>query len=107
MHDQEALLARIFQLSSLRNALVHPRWVPSSLQLSLGAPIFIEGLVENFQAQFEDQRFCHESLFWCLLVVARIAEARGSSDISGFMFHWTGNYGLTLPMILQQLRLNE
>lgn len=107
MHDQEALLARIFQFSSLRNALVHPRWTPSSLVVSSDAPIVINDLVENFQAQFENQRFCHEALFWCLLVVARIAEARGNSDVSGFMFHWTGNYGLTLRMILQQLGLDE
>lgn len=105
LHDQELLLIRIFQFSSLRNALMHPRWAPSSLTMVSGGPIIIHGLVENLQSQFEDQAFCHEALFWCLLVVARIAAARGNDDVTGFMFHWTGNYGLTLPMILRELRL--
>jgi hypothetical protein len=44
-----------------------------------------------------------EALLWCLLAVARIGEARGHQELSGFMFHWTGNYGLTLDMIISQL----
>lgn len=107
MREQEALLVRIFSFSSLRNELMHPRWAPSSANLVTGGPIIIHGLVENMQAQFEEYRFCHEALFWCLLVVARIAQSRGNSDVSGFMFHWTGNYGLTLPIILRELHLQD
>ncbi|TPI37396.1 hypothetical protein FJ414_13665 [Mesorhizobium sp. B3-1-6] len=105
MRDQDRLINEIFALSQLRNEVVHPRWVPSSLTLPANAPVTIKGLVENRQALFEDQQFCREALLWCLLVVARVAESRGHLDISAFMFHWTANWGLTTPAILQELGL--
>jgi hypothetical protein len=105
IQDQDQLIDQIFVLSQLRNEIVHPRWVPSSLTVQGTAPVTIEGLVENRQALFEDQQLCRETLLWCLLVVARIAAAQGSEDVSGFMFHWTANYGLTLPAVLQELGL--
>lgn len=105
IRDQDRLIDQIFRLSQLRNEIVHPRWVPSSVTVQGITPVTIHGLVENRQALFEDQQLCRETLLWCLLVVARIAVARGHEDVSGFMFHWTANYGLTLSMILQELGL--
>lgn len=105
IRDQDQIIGRVFALSQLRNEIVHPRWTPSSMTLQGAAPVVIAGLVENRHALFEDQRFCREALLWCLLVVARIAVTRGDRDASGFMFHWTANYGLTLPAILQELGL--
>ena len=101
--DQEALVKRIFELSQLRHELMHPRWPPSALTIAGQVPVNIMGLVENRQAMFEDETLCREALLWCLLAVARIGEARGHQELSGFMFHWTGNYGLTLGMICSQL----
>ncbi|WP_428408679.1 hypothetical protein [Hyphococcus sp.] len=102
VRNQDTLIAQIFSLSQLRNEIVHPRWTPSSVTLQR---IAINGLVENRQAIFESVQFCREALFWCLLVIARIAQARGFEDIRGFMFHWTANYDLSLPAILQELGL--
>jgi hypothetical protein len=105
--DKEVLLEKIFDLSQLRNEIVHPRWTPSSATFQNPAPVVIEGLVENIQATFEDAQFCGEALLWCLLLVARIGEARGEADASGFLFHWTDNYGLTLQNILNDLDLGK
>lgn len=105
IRDQDRLINQIFALSQLRNEIVHPRWVPSSVTIQGDAPVAIHGLVENRQALFEDRQLCREALLWCLLAVARVAAARGHEDVSGFMFHWTANYGLTLPAILQELGL--
>ena len=105
--DEDMLLDKVFALSRLRNEIVHPRWEPSSLLVDGHAPVSIRGLVYNSQAAFEDMEFCDEAFTWCLLVIARIGQARGSQDVSGFMFHWTGMYGLTLPMILGKLGLQE
>jgi hypothetical protein len=63
-------------------------------------PIRIGGLVENQQAIFDDIVFSRETLWWCLLVVARIGQSRGEKDLRGFLFHWTGNYDLTLDALL-------
>lgn len=103
MVDQEALLDRIFELSQLRNEIMHPRWTPSALTIAEAVPVTIMGLVENRQAMFEDETLCQEALLWNLLAVARIGQVRGHHDLSGFMFYWTGNYGLTLDMIASQL----
>lgn len=100
---QADVLDRIFELSQLRNEIVHPRWTPSALTITGGVPVKIMGLVENPQAVFEDAALCREALFRCLLVVARVGQARGHAEVSGFLFHWTGNYGLTLDAILDQL----
>lgn len=105
--DQDRLIDQVFNLSQLRNEIVHPRWVPSSLVIDGQVQVKVDGLVENSQAIFEEAQFCHETLMWCLLVVARIAQAHGNEEVSGFMFHWTGNYDLTLPMILAKLGLSE
>ncbi|MBI1208182.1 MAG: hypothetical protein GC191_12965 [Azospirillum sp.] len=105
LEDQEQLLERIFSLSKLRNELVHPRWTPSTLT-HVGNPRFtVSGLVENPQALFEDYQLCREALLWSLLLVARVAQSRGNEDVSGFMFHWTGHYGCTLPYLLKELGL--
>ncbi len=101
--EQAHVLDRIFELSQLRNEIVHPRWTPSALTITGEVPLNIMGLVENTQAVFEDAALCREALFRCLLVVARVGQARGHAEVSGFMFHWTGNYGLTLEAILDQL----
>jgi hypothetical protein len=105
--DQEQLLARVHDVSLLRNEIVHPRWEPAAVTLSSAAPIVIKGLVQNFQSAFEDVQFCREAVLWCLLVVARVAQSRGHSDVSGFMFHWTGRYGLGLAHILEALGLES
>lgn len=104
--DQEALLNRIFELSQLRNEIMHPRWTPSALTIAGEVPVNIMGLVENYQAMFEDETLCQEALLWTLLAVARIGQARGHHELSGFMFYWTGNYGLTLDMITSQLGIH-
>ena len=105
LRDQEALITRVHGLAQLRNDVVHPRWEPSSLLLAGAAPVLIEGMVENPHVLFEQTQFCREALFWCLLVVARIAEARGQPDVRGHMFHWTGQYDLTLEQIVGELGL--
>lgn len=104
--DQEALVERIFELSRLRHEIMHPRWTPSALTIAGQVPVSIMGLVENRQVMFEDETLCREALLWCLLAVARIGETRGRQELSGFMFHWTGNYGLTLGMITSQLGIS-
>ncbi len=105
IRDQDRLINQIFTFSQFRNEILHPRWVPSSLTMQGNTPIVIHGLVENRQALFEDPQLCREVLLWCLLMIARIAVARGDEEVSDFMFHWTANYGLTLPAILQELGL--
>ena len=107
LQGQVALIQRLWELSQLRNEMVHPRWEPSQMVLTGHVPIIIEGLVENRQALFEDIDLCREALNWCLLFVARIAQSLGAADVSAFLFHWTGNYGLTLPTILSNLRLQD
>jgi hypothetical protein len=92
LKQQELILAKVRELYRLRNEIVHPRWIPSSV--SLNGEINLEGLVQNFQAIFEDRRFCIEALTWCRLLVSRIALAAGVVDTGGFIFHWTGLYGV-------------
>jgi hypothetical protein len=103
---QDALLQRVFELSQLRNQIVHPRWEPAALTVAREGTLRIEGLVENRQAMFEDQTLCREAMLWCLLVIARIGQSRGGNDVSGHMFHWTANYGLTLHVLLSELGLS-
>ncbi len=106
--NQDALIETLFVLYQLRNDVAHPRWEPSSLTLAEGEiPIVIHGLVQNFQAVFENVEYCREAHYWCLLLVARVAEAWGNQDIGSFMFRWTGNYNLTLQMIAGALDLPE
>ena len=102
---EDNLIARIQELSQLRNEIVHPRWVPSSLVMNGLAPTEINGLVESPHAIFEEAQFCCEALMWCLLAVARVGQSRETGDVSGFLFHWTGIFGLTLPMIEKKLGL--
>jgi hypothetical protein len=104
---QESLIQRVFELTQLRNEIVHPRWEPSTLAVAGVAPIRIEGLVENRQALFEDPLLCREALAWCLLVVARVAQAQGVRNVGSFMFYWTDNYELSLNDILVTLGLTE
>ncbi|RYY13447.1 MAG: hypothetical protein EON55_10330, partial [Alphaproteobacteria bacterium] len=77
IEDQATIIARLHELSLLRNTLVHPQWEPASMTLGGTAPVIIQGLVHNFQAAFEEPPFCREALMWCLLLVARIGKARG------------------------------
>ena len=69
------------------------------------APVMIQGLVHNLQAAFEEPPFCREALMWCLLLVARVGKARGNADLSAFLFHWTGIYGLTEAQLMSELGL--
>lgn len=105
LKDQKVLLDRVFQLSQLRNEIVHPRWDPATLTVSGGQTVHFDGLVENRQTLFEDPVLCREALAWCLLVIARIAQAQGAQDIRSFMFYWTDNYDLGLNAILKDLGL--
>lgn len=105
LEDQDALLERVRELYRLRNRIVHPRWEPASLTITGPTPLIFEGLAENFQALFEDQTLCREAYYWCVLVVARVARALGQSAIDGFCFHWTGIYGLTEEILLNELGL--
>lgn len=105
IEDQALIIERLHELSLLRNTLVHPQWEPASVALAGDTNIIITGLVGNFQAAFEDPAFCREALMWCLLFVARVGKARGNADTSAFLFHWTGNYGLTEAQIMSGLGL--
>lgn len=100
--NKDDLISKVFELSQLRNEIVHPRWEPSSVTME-SETIDISGLVENRQALFENQQFCREALMWCLLVVARIGEAAGNADSSAFVLYWTGNHNLSLSDILGEL----
>lgn len=104
-HDQEMLIERLWQLSQLRNEIVHPRWQPAQITMPGEVWLSIEGLVENRQALFEESELCREALNWCLLLIARVARSLGISAIEGFMFHWTGQVGLTLEAVLSSLCL--
>lgn len=105
IEDQATIIARLHELSLLRNTLVHPQWEPASMTLGGTAPVMIQGLVHNFQAAFEDSSFCREALMWCLLLVGRIGKARGNADLSAFLFHWTGIHGLTEAKLMSELGL--
>lgn len=102
LFGQDALIDRLWQLSLLRNEIVHPRWEPAQLVMP---GISITGLVENRQALFEDLDLCREALLWCILLIARVAEALGADSVEGFVFHWTGRYGMTLEDLLESLGL--
>lgn len=106
IEDQDTVLNRLHELSQLRNALVHPQWEPASMTLAGNTPVVISGLVQNFQAAFEDRAFCGEALMWCLLLVARIGRSRGIPDVSGFVFHWTGIFGLSEQQIMSELGIS-
>lgn len=106
IEDQATIIARLHELSLLRNNLVHPQWEPASITLAGNVPVKIEGLVHNFQRAFEEPPFCREALMWCLLLVARVGKARGNPDLSTFLFHWTGIYGLTEGAIMRGLGFN-
>ena len=105
IEDQNMILNRLHELSQLRNALVHPQWQPASMTLAGSTPLGISGLVQNFQAAFEDRTFCREALMWCLLFVARVGRSRGNQDVSGFLFHWTGIFGLSEQQMVSELGL--
>ena len=106
IEDQATIIARLHELSLLRNTLVHPQWEPASMTLAGTVPVMIQGLVHNFQAAFEEPPFCREALMWCLLLVARIGKARGNADLSPFLFQWTGIYGLTEVQLMSELGIN-
>jgi hypothetical protein len=105
LHNQNELIERLYELTQLRNEIVHPRWEPSQISIPGGVWLNIEGLAVNRQALFEDVVLCKEVLDWCLLLVARVGQSLGLTSISGFMFRWTGQYGLTLARLLSDLGL--
>lgn len=105
LRDQEHLIEQLFQLSQLRNEIVHPRWQPSQIAMPGEVWLMIEGLVENRQSLFEDAVLCREALNWCLLLVARVAQSLGHSSVEGFLFYWTGQYGLSVESVLANLGL--
>lgn len=90
IEGQDIILDRLHELSQLRNALVHPQWEPASAMLAGNMSLAISGLVQNFQATFEDFAFCHEALMWCLLLIARVGRSRGNSDVTAFIYRWAG-----------------
>lgn len=104
--EDEDLEQRVFDLSEIRNEIVHPRWEPSSLIIDGDVQIIFRDLVENRHSLFEDSQFCREALFWCLLVVVRIGQAAGEEGGPGFIFHWTARYQLTLEGILNELDIS-
>jgi len=106
LRDQDTLVERLLGFYQLRNEIVHPKWVPSALTVEGEVPLIIGGLVENRHALFEDETMCSEAMYWCLLIVARVGEAAGYQQLGGFLFHWTGHYGLTLSKILERLELS-
>lgn len=105
--DHENLIQKIFDLTQLRHEIVHPRWTPSSVTFQSDSELTIQGLTENRQAVFEDEQFCREALFWCLLVIASVGQASGNKNSEGFIFHWTANYGLTMAMIQSELGIDS
>jgi hypothetical protein len=106
IENQATIIARLHELSLLRNTLVHPQWEPASITLAGTVPVMIQGLVHNFQAAFEEPPFCREALMWCLLLVARIGKASGNADLSSFLYRWTGIYGLTEVQLMSELGIN-
>ncbi len=105
LEDQDALLQRIGELYRLRNQIVHARWDPASMVLGGALPIFIQGMSQNFQATFEDEVFCREAFFWCLLLVTRVARAAGNQAVEGFCFFWTGQQGVSEDWLMDRLGL--
>lgn len=105
LSDHELILERVRRLYQLRNQIVHPRWEPASMVLGGEVPVFIAGLAQNFQATFEDEAFCREAFLWCVLLVARVGQAAGNTDISGFCHFWAAVYGLKEDWLLKELGL--
>jgi len=103
LEDQKMLIGQIYQLTQLRHEIVHPKWTPASLEIQSENCIILEGLTENRQAIFEEEKICREALFFCLLVIARVGQISNSQNIEGFLFHWTGFFGLTLDAIVQEV----
>jgi hypothetical protein len=104
--DQVRVLEQIRSFYAMRNQIVHPRWQPSSVNIGGEWLLSIEGLALNFQAAFEDERFCREAFFWCLLLVSSIGHATGNESTDGFCFHWTGQYDLSIPSIMAELGIS-
>ena len=46
IEDQATIIARLHDLSLLRNTLVHPQWEPASMTLAGTVPVMIQGLVD-------------------------------------------------------------
>ena len=101
--EQDQLLTRIRELYQLRNTIVHPRWNPTSMTLGGPVPVHIDGLIQNFQATFENASFCREAFLWCLLLVVRIASAAGNTDPAAFCFFWTGVTDLREDQLTREL----
>jgi len=106
LEDHDVILGKIKELYQLRSDTVHPRFDPSSIAMTVPMPILIQGMTVNFQAVFDDHDFCMEAHLWCMLLVARIAKAAGTHDLSAFYFQWTGTIqGLTEDYLLDRLGL--
>lgn len=107
LDGQDLLIQRIRELYRLRNQIVHARWDPASMTLGGTVPIFIQGMSQNFQATFEDEVFCREAFFWCLLLVSRVARAAGNEAVDAFCFFWTGQQGVREEWLMEQLGLHD
>jgi len=105
IEGQELILSKISHLYGLRNTIVHPRWAPATAALGGSVPILIEGLVQNYQATFENQEFCAEAFKWCLLLVCRVGALAGARDDGGFCIYWTGQYGVSAAGLAAKLGL--
>ena len=88
LHGQKLLNRRIKELYALRSAIVHPKWEPVSATFTAG--FNFDGLVQNFQAQFENRDFCYETMKWCLVVVCRVGSLAGATPNEAFCRRWTG-----------------
>jgi hypothetical protein len=106
IRDQDLLVNKLFEYSQLRNEIVHPGWEPASAVLNHPEPIIFQGMVENFQSTFEDESCCLAALYWSLLLIARIGESCGNTNPSGFLFHWTGSYGIIVENIEKAIGLS-
>lgn len=105
IRNQNAIIDKIFQYYTLRNEITHPHWEPSSVTFGDNAPITINGLTENSQVAFEDYDLCVSVFFWSLLLISRIGEICGNNNTSGFIFYWTGQYGVSIDKIEKFLNI--
>jgi hypothetical protein len=107
LQDKQRITDRLSKLSAFRHALVHPRWEPASLTMTGAAPIVINGLVENARSPATDPLFCREAFWWCVYAVALVGQSRGGTQLDGFIFHWTGQFGVSLSRIKAKLGMEK
>lgn len=105
LQDLQQITDRLSKLSIFRHSLVHPRWVPSSLDMSGGLSMSFGGLVENARLPVKDHLFCVEAFWWCIYAVALVGVSRGSVPLDGFLFHWTGLFNIDMKSVRAKLAI--